>query len=186
MLTRLSTAVILSMTVSATTLERLTVDVMVEKSTSIVRGKVISSQGENRNGLIFTKYFVEIDESWKGNPGQVIEVFVPGGVANGLRQTIPGAPALEQGEECVLFLWAGASGRSQIIGLSQGLFNVNRDAEGQVFLERPGAREVMLDPITKRPVHDSTIRMPLGELKTRVVTKVAELQAAAQQSGAPK
>src|SRR5436190_2080149 len=111
-------SVLLLATVSATTLERLTVDAMVEKSNSIVRGKVVSSQGEVRNGMIFTKYLVQVDESWKGNPGRIVEVFVPGGVANGLRQTIPGAPALEQGDEFVLFLWAGASGRQQIIGLS--------------------------------------------------------------------
>jgi hypothetical protein len=169
------TSVLLIATVSATTLERLSVDSMVEKSTSIVRGKVVSSEGEFRNGLIFTKYMIQVDESWKGNPGRLIEVFVPGGVANGLRQTITGAPALEQGEEFVLFLWAGASGRRQIIGLSQGMFNVVKE-DGAVLLERPGAKEVMMDPQTKRPVRDTTIRMPLGELKTRVVTKVAEMQ----------
>lgn len=176
MLTRLSIAILLAAatTVSATTLERLSVDTMVDKSTSIVRAKVVSSQGEYRNGLIFTKYVLQVDETWKGNPARVVEVFVPGGVANGLRQTIPGAPALEQGDELVLFLWAGASGRSQIIGLSQGLFNVVKDEAGAIYLERPGAKEMMLDAITKRAVHDATIRMPLGEMKTRVITKVAE------------
>jgi hypothetical protein len=169
-------SVLLIATVSATTLERLSVDSMVEKSHSIVRGKVISSEGEFRNGLIFTKYLVQVDESWKGNPGRIVEVFVPGGVANGLRQTIPGAPALERGDEFVLFLWAGASGRQQIIGLSQGMFNVVKDEDGAVLLERPGAKEVMMDPQTRRPVRDTTIRMPLGEMKTRVVTKVAEMQ----------
>lgn len=176
MLSRIAIAVAVATTVSATTLERLSVDTMVEKSTSIVRGKVVSIQGENRNGLIFTKYLVEVTESWKGSQERLVEVYVPGGVANGLRQTIPGAPSLEQGDECVLFLWASGSGRRQIIGLSQGLFNVVTDDEGGTLLERPGAKELMIDPATKRPVRDTTIRMPLGELKTRVVTKVAEMQ----------
>ena len=92
-----------------------------------------------------------------------------------MRQTIPGAPALNQGDDCVLFLWAGASGRRQIIGLSQGLFNVVTDDEGTTFLERPGVKEMMIDSATKRAVKDSTIRMPIGEMKTRVVTKVAEM-----------
>lgn len=163
-----------SAVLQATTLERLSVEQMIEKSSAIVRARVIGHEGELRNGLISTRYVVEVQESWKGSASGVIEVFVPGGVANGLRQTIPGAPVLETGDECVVFLWAGGSGRKQIIGLSQGLFNVVRDADGQIQLERPGAKEMMLDPATGRPVQDATVRMPLGELKTRVVTKVSE------------
>ncbi|BDC51500.1 hypothetical protein F183_A38160 [Bryobacterales bacterium F-183] len=162
-----------SAVVQATTLERLTVEQMIEKSSAIVRGRVTGHAGELRNGVIYTRYSVQVEESWKGSASGMVEVFVPGGVANGLRQTIPGAPALETGDECVVFLWAGASGRNQIIGLSQGLFNVVRDADGSVQLERPGAKEMMLDPQTGRPVKDATIRMPVGELKTRVVTKVS-------------
>lgn len=177
MLTRLIiAAVAAAASLSATTLERLSVDTMVEKSKAIVRGKVVSQQGETRNGLIYTKYVVEVTESWKGDANRLVEVFVPGGVANGMRQTIPGAPSIQEGDECVLFLWAGASGRHQIVGLSQGLFNVVTDEDGSLQLERPGAKEMMIDMVTRRPVHDATIRMPFGELKTRVVTKVAELQ----------
>ncbi len=163
----------------ATTLERLSVDDMVEKSTAIVRARILSSQGEMRNGSISTHYRVQVIESWKGSiaPGRETDLYVPGGLANGMRQSIPGAPVLDDGEEYVLFVWAGASGRNQIIGLSQGLFSLVRQEDGSMQVERPGAKEMMLDARTGRPVLDSTIRMPFGELKTRVVTKLMELQA---------
>lgn len=175
----------------ATTLERLSVDDMVEKSTSIIRAKVISSQGELRNGSIYTHYRVSVLESWKGNLAihRETDLYVPGGMANGMRHSIPGAPVLDNGDEYVLFVWAGASGRNQIIGLSQGLFSLVRQEDGSMQVERPGAKEMMLDAKTGRPVLDSTIRMPFGELKTRVVTKLMEIQAQANKaapSGASK
>jgi hypothetical protein len=164
----------------ATTLERLSVDDMVAKSTGIVRCQVLGHEGEMRNGSIYTRYRVTVQESWKGSftAGKQIDVYVPGGLANGLRQSVPGSPILEQGEEYLVFLWAGASGRNQIIGLSQGIFSLVREESGAMQLERPGAREMMVDPATGRAVLDSTIRMPFGEMKTRVVTKLMELQAA--------
>ena len=169
----------------ATTLEKLSVDVMVEKSTAIVRGKVLSGDGELRNGSIYTRYQVLVHESWKGTISAAqLELFVPGGSANGLRQSVPGAPILEPGEEYLFFLWAGASGRYQIIGLSQGLFSVVREGDGGVQLERPGAKEMILDAKTGRPMLDAGIRMPLGEMKTRVVTKLLELQATLANKGA--
>ncbi len=175
----------------ATTLERLSVDDMVEKSTSIVRARVLSSEGELRNGSIFTHYRVLIQENWKGHfaANKQTDLYVPGGLANGMRQSIPGAPVLENGDEYVLFVWAGASGRNQIIGLSQGLFSLVPQEDGSIQLERPGAKEMILDAKTGRPVLDSTIRMPFGELKTRVVTKLMEMQAQANKaasSGASK
>lgn len=160
----------------ATTLERLSVDDMVEKSTSIVRVKILSAAGEIRNGSIFTHYRVEVQETWKGNLSRETDLYVPGGSANGMRQAIPGAPVLHSGEEYVLFVWAGASGRNQIIGLSQGLFSLVRQEDGSIQVERPGAKEMMLDSKTGRPLLDSTVRMPFGELKTRVVTKLMEMQ----------
>jgi hypothetical protein len=177
-------ALLVIASLEATTLERLSVDDMVEKSTSIVRVKVLSSVGEIRNGSIFTQYRVQVQETWKGNLNRETDLYVPGGSANGMRQAIPGAPVLNNGEEYVLFVWAGASGRNQIIGLSQGLFSLVRQEDGSMQVERPGAKEMMLDSKTGRPMLDSTVRMPFGELKTRVVTKLMEMQSQAAKAAA--
>lgn len=178
---------LLAVALQATTLEKLSVDAMVEKSTAIIRAKILSSDGELRNGSINTRYQVLVQEVWKGSTSlRQLELFVPGGLANGMRQSVPGAPVLESGEEYLLFLWAGASGRQQIIGLSQGLFNVVREEDGGLQLERPGAKEMMLDPKTGRPILDASIRMPFGEMKTRVVTKLLEMQATQANKSAAK
>ena len=165
------------LTVSATTLERLSLDTMVGKSTAIVRAQVIGTSSESRNGSIYTRYTLQVSETWKGSAGTKVDVFVPGGTLNGLRQSVPGAPVLDSADDLVIFLWKGASGRMQVIGLSQGLFYVNRDDSGVPMIERPGVKELMIDGQTGRAVQDVSVRMPLGEMKTRVVTRVAEMQA---------
>ena len=52
---------------------------------------------------------------------------MPGGVVNGIRQSVTGAPELKPGQEYVLFLWTSRSGLTQVIGLSQGLFKVSEE-----------------------------------------------------------
>ena len=86
------------------TLERLTLDDLTAKSTAIVRGKVISSF---RGPIIYTHYQVQVSEQPKGTSGSSLEVVVPGGTANNLRQIYSGAPELNLGGEFGLFLWTG-------------------------------------------------------------------------------
>ena len=104
------------------TLERLSLDDMIAKSTVIVRGKVTSAYAAASGPIIYTNYTVQVSERLKGQAGSSVEVSVPGGAANGLRQTFSGAPTLNAGEEFVFFLFTGRDGRTAIIGLTQGLF----------------------------------------------------------------
>ena len=176
----LGRATILTLTIalaaSATTLEKLSMDEMIARSTAIVRAKAVASAGEVKSGMIFTRYRLQVSETLKGTAAAQVDVWVPGGTANRMRQVIPGAPVLEANQDYLVFLWTGSSGRSQIIGLSQGLFNLVREESGAMQLERLGAKEMVVDPQTGRAVLDATIRMPIGEMKTRVVTKLMELQ----------
>src|SRR5713101_1931584 len=107
---------------SATTLQQLSLDEMIRKSTSIVRGKAQRTYGGLHGSMIYTHYSVEVMESWKGNQAGQIDIVVPGGVSSDRRQSYAGAPALADGQEYVLFLWTSKSGLTQVIGLSQGLF----------------------------------------------------------------
>ena len=66
----------------ATTLQRLTLDEMAQKSTAIVRAKVTGSSEIIRGGEIFTTYKFDVLQTLKSGPG-VREVAVPGGVAGG-------------------------------------------------------------------------------------------------------
>ncbi len=150
---------------NATTLEKLSMNDMTDKSHFVVRATVLSGGAEYINGTVATHYHLAVSETWKGSPSTQLDLFVPGGRAGGIRELVPGAPLLSTGAEYVVFLWIGSSGRAQIIGLSQGLFNVTKDATGAVILERPGAREMMIDPVTGRPVTDETVRMKAADVK---------------------
>jgi len=152
------------------TLERLSLEEMAAKSTAIVRGRVAASWAAAHGPLIYTHYAIRVSERWKGPAAAQIEVVVPGGTAGGLRQSFSGVPRLSAEGEYVLFLWSGPSGLTHIIGLTQGVFDIRRDAEGALVAARAAASETLLDPATGRPVQDEPLRLKLEELGRRVRT----------------
>jgi hypothetical protein len=153
--------------VQSATLERLTLEDMIAKSTAIVRGKAVSSQAAFSGRMIYTHYSIQVSESYKGNGSGTLDVAVPGGVANNLRQTFSGAPELQADQEYVLFLWTGPSGITQIIGLTQGLFSVAAGADRDPSVTRLASRELMLAP-GGQSVKDQTLVMRLSELRRRI------------------
>jgi hypothetical protein len=163
--------------VRATTLEQLTLDDMSQKSTAIVRAKVTgsrsASRGSGRAADIYTYYQLQVLETWK-SPGPAAtfattEVAVPGGVANGIRQIVSGAPVLEPGQEYVIFLWTSRSGLTQVIGLSQGVFKLSEESSGGGSVaRRPAASELMLSR-SGVPVEDHAVNMPVQDLRARVL-----------------
>ena len=152
----------------ATTLEQLSLDEVIQKSTAIVRGRVTGSYPAYRGASIYTFYQIEVSENWKA-PGasQRIDVAVPGGVIKGVRQSVAGAPSLNVGDEYVIFVWTSRSGLSQVMGLSQGLFNVKVDASGNALLVRPAALETMLGK-NGQVVEDQALTMRVADMRSRV------------------
>src|SRR5262249_23560722 len=104
------------------TLERLSFEDLATRSTMIVRGKVGESWAAMTNGIIYTHYKIQVTESLKGGSKGSVEVMVPGGTVNGLRQAVSGSPVLNSGDEFVFFLWTSKAGITWITGLTQGLF----------------------------------------------------------------
>jgi hypothetical protein len=154
--------------VRGTTLERLPLGEMTQKSTAIVRAKVVGSSGVLRGADVYTVYQIEIVERWKsGGTSSPMQVAVPGGVAGGLRQMVAGAPTLHVGEEYVMFLWTGRSGLTQLMGLSQGLFSVHSSGAGDATAMRAAAGELMLDS-SGHAVKDEAVSMKLSDLKAQV------------------
>ena len=107
------------------TLERLSLDDMIQKSTAIVRAKVTGSSAGFTGSIIYTHYQLQVSETYKGSA--VTDVAVPGGVAGNLRQIFAGSPTFNVGDESVFLLWTGKSGLTQVIGLTPGPF---RDRAG--------------------------------------------------------
>jgi len=152
---------------SATTLQRLGLDEIIKKSTSIVRAKVLGSAGALVGQDIYTYYQLQVLEDLKSAGVQRTEVAVPGGSARGLRQIVAGAPVLKTGDEYIFFLWTSPSGLTQVIGLSQGLFSVVQNAAGDVVVVRRAASELMLDK-SGRVVSDQDVLMRLSDLRAEV------------------
>ena len=159
------------------TLERLSLDDMVAQSTAIVRGKVVSSYAAFSGPVIYTHYTIQVSEQYKGTSQASVQVVIPGGTANNLRQSFAGAPTLTAGSEYVLFLFTGKSGLTTIVGLTQGLFTFGAGSQTSPSVTRVASRELMLDPATGRPVKDETITMQLSDLRSRITADLTGARA---------
>lgn len=152
------------------TLEQLSLDDMIQKSTAIVRGTVTVSRVDGSGPIIYTHYTIRVTENFKGNSQGGVDVAVPGGTANNVRQTFAGTPQFKIGDDYVFFLWTGRSGLTQIIGLTQGLFALAQGSADNPTATRAASREVMLEKGTGHEVKDQTIVMTLADLRTHIAT----------------
>jgi hypothetical protein len=148
----------------AATLQLLSLNDMIQKSTTIVRGSVQLTGGQMHGRYIYTHYTIQVVEQWKGAPATQIDFAVPGGTANGLHESIAGAPSFVNGQEYVLYLWTSRSGLTQVIGLSQGVFV---STNGMVV--RPAIMEHMINP-NGVEASDPTIQMTLSAMRSLVLT----------------
>lgn len=150
------------------TLEQLSLDDMIQKSTAIVRGTVAASHTAAQGPLIYTHYSIRVTEQFKGSSQGIVDVAVPGGTASNVRQTFPGTPQFRIGDDYVFFLWTGRSGLTQVIGLTQGLFALSPGSADAPTATRAASREVMLERGTGREVKDQAIVMTLADLRARI------------------
>ncbi len=164
--------ILLASVVPAATLEQLSLDDMIQKSTAIVRARPVSAYSAKHGSLIYTHYRVQVSESWKGASVETQDVVVLGGLLNGLRQSFPGSPSLTIGSEYVLFLWTGRSGLTHIIGLSQGLFSLTTGPKGEVLASRPAVTDSKMVDRMGRNVSDSGLSISLNDLRQRVTASL--------------
>src|SRR3954447_21710247 len=111
----------------ATTVTRASLDDLIQKSTSIGRGRVVGASTTVHGALVYTHYTIQVLERWKGAAADQVQVQVPGGSFNGMQQNIAGAPQLGPGSEYVFFLWTGPSRATHVLGLSQGVLDIAKD-----------------------------------------------------------
>jgi hypothetical protein len=164
---RVVMSLLVCVSVSGATLERLTLDDMSSKATAVVRGKIVSSYTAMQGATIYTHYRVQVSEVWKGANQQTVDVMLPGGMMNGLRQSFAGVPQLNAGDEYVMFLWTGKSGNTQLLGLTQGLFAVTQNDAGETLASRGVSAELMLDANGKA-VQDQAVKMTVKAMNSRV------------------
>ncbi len=170
----------------AVTLEELSFEELIRSSTFIVRGRVegvtgvASSSGVAKAGgnsgagtvapahVLYTEYGIRVTEllQGEGNPDR-LTVALPGGRVGSREQMFSGVPALVTGKEYVFFLWRGRSGRLQLVGMTQGLLEVQRRG-GVAMAERQASDGMLLSRRTGLPVHDRAVRMSLARLRSAV------------------
>jgi hypothetical protein len=117
--------------------------------------------------MIYTVYRIAVSEQLKGTAESTLDLAVPGGLLGARRQVIPGAPGLRAGQEYAVFVWVSPSGVRQIIGLSQGLFDVKVDSTGERVLVR-GPIEAALVDSKGRTVQDNGQRLTWRSLADQV------------------
>ncbi len=159
-----------SLCARAATLEQLSTERLIDESTEILRGTVVYCNYLYRAPMIWTVCEVNVAERFKGAEAGKVTVAIPGGVASGYRQTFEGTPALERNSEYLFFLWQGKSGLKQIMGLSQGLLTISKDAKGNLVAVKPASAERMLNG-AGQPVQDAGWTMRLTDLSARIQTR---------------
>ncbi|MBV9743492.1 MAG: hypothetical protein JO099_06995 [Acidobacteriia bacterium] len=158
------------------TLERLSFDDMVQKATAIVRGTVTASRAAPHGPIVYTHYTLQVTETFKGTPGSMLDMVVPGGVANNIRQSFAGTPSFRTGDDYVFFLWTGQSELTYILGLTQGLFALTPGTPGNPLAIRGASKEIMLEPGTGRQVKDQTVVMHLSDLRSLIASTLKGTQ----------
>jgi hypothetical protein len=153
------------------TLEYLSTDDLIDKSTAIVRARVLDSGARQHGPLLYTHFAVKVVERLKGKGPEQLDVAIPGGEAGRTRQTFAGAPVLARGGEYLLFLWTGTSGLTHVLGFSQGVFRVSVDSAGDITAARPATAEVTLEPKTGRRIADKPVQIRLSELRARIASR---------------
>jgi hypothetical protein len=154
-------------TTHATTLQQLSLDDMSLKSTAIVRGKVQQTDSILRGSIVYTCYRVQVSEQWKGSQSAQIDFAVLGGTAKGITQAYSGAPALTSGQEYILFLWTSRNGFTQIIGFSQGAFNLTPTSSGDAMVTRLASTEHVVDA-AGNDAATTNFQMRLGDMRSQV------------------
>ncbi len=154
------------------TLLKLSLDDMIQKSTAIVHGTVQPTAAAFRGAMIYTHYQVQVKSTYKGSAARTWDVAVPGGAVNGVEQYFAGAPMLTAGQDYLLFLWTSKTGLTQVIGLSQGLFNVSSNSAGQLIVSRGATTETMLNA-SGQVITDINIRMTLAQMSSRIQAALA-------------
>ncbi len=155
----------------AATLERMSLDEVIDKSTAIVRGRLAGSYVAQHGQVIYTHYTITVSDRMKGSAASQVDIVVAGGTLGKTTQTFPGSPTLTIGQEYLFCLWTSKAGLTHVIGLSQGLFNVSTDAaSGEVTISRGPTDSAMLDGATGRPVMDRPVRMRLRDFSVRVAS----------------
>ncbi len=135
---------------------------------AIARGRVVAVDAQWTAGrrTIETIVTLETETYLKGQLGETIQFRVPGGSLGRFRNIVVGAPHFAIGQRLIVFLGARAPSFPYVLGLSQGVFRIGRNASGAWMVSPP----VMPPDVTGTVVRGSAslVPAPLAEFESRV------------------
>jgi hypothetical protein len=162
--------------VLATTVRPVSLETMTSQATLVAEGKAISSQSQwnPSHTLIVTYTRFRISRVLKGGAASEVTIRQPGGSAGVYRDVVHGVRYLKPGEEAALLLKASGDpdGSMIVVGLMQGMFRMQREASGAVFVSNGMAAVEATGPGGASTSFQGT-RIPLSEFEARV-TRVAK------------
>lgn len=127
--------VLMAASASATTLVRMSLDQLTEASTEIVRGHVVSQAtlwdpGHTR---IYTYTTLALEQTYKGNPPDLLVVQQPGGRIGNVQVFVAGTIQFHSQASYVLFLERSPADPSKFlpVGMMQAAYRIYRDAKTQ-------------------------------------------------------
>jgi hypothetical protein len=95
----------------------------------VVHGFVTAKRTAWIGRVVYTVYDLAVQETLKGAPRNSLVLAVPGGAQGNVRLTVPGAPALQAGEQLVVFAIPLQGATFTPVGTSDGVVRV-RPADG--------------------------------------------------------
>jgi hypothetical protein len=153
----------LSTVTHATTVERLTLEDLTQRSQNILHGVVRGTRtywSPDRK-LILTNTTIQVTESMKGQAAGTVEVTTVGGQIGDTILHVAGMPAFVTGEDTIVFV-ARSSGYLTVLGLGQGKFTVSNGEVANSLSEL-----TFPDGRPSRPT-----RMPLQNFKSEIRSMV--------------
>jgi hypothetical protein len=153
----------------ATSLEKMSVERMTAAAPVVARVRCLANTARWEKGEIWTFTTFEVEERWKGDAPERIEVKQIGGRAGPVVSIVPGAPRFRPGEEAVLFLEPRPGGAFGVTGWSEGTFRIRRDARtGIESVTQDTAASSVFDPQMRRFRAEGIRALPLERLRARV------------------
>jgi MYXO-CTERM domain-containing protein len=156
---------------TATTVRRLSLDAMSGGAQVVVRG-IVSAPTVHRVGArVYTDHTLEVSECWKGTCGGTVTVRQLGGEIDGVGTAVEGTAQLMPGTEVVLLLRRRADGAFTPVGMAQGAYRVERDADQNVTLVRDG-RQLRFAKPTGGAVAGTIERITVDDLKKAIARSI--------------
>ncbi|HTU35123.1 MAG TPA: hypothetical protein VMF66_15075 [Candidatus Acidoferrum sp.] len=162
----------------ATTLQRMSLQRMIQAAQVIVRARCVSNHSLWDSGEIWTDTTFTAEEAWKGTPAKEVRgtfnTRLLGGTIGALTSHVSGVPRFRPGEDVLIFLQPTSHGDLSVVGWMQGTFRIRRDSHnGKETVTQDTAAFDTFDPQTRRFEATGIRNMSLSLFRQQVATAVA-------------